>query len=423
MTATEATPTENTVRALFQQHDYMRFWGFRFCSVFATQMQSVTMGWQIYDIARRMHSIQQSALYVGLIGLCAFLPLFLLALPAGEAADRHTRRKILILCMGGEIFSVGVLFAAALLHATTISLLLGISFVFGTSRAFLAPASTSTAPMLVPRELLPRAIAWNSLAWQSAAVTGPAVGGLLIAIGPSVSYGTSLALYALAGFVIFLVRGNTKPEQKPGSRLELIKEGLAYLWSNKIVLGAISLDLVAVLLGGVTALLPVFARDILPITGWPGREAGYGLLRASPAIGASVVAVYLAASPIKRNAGAIMFVSVAIFGATTVVFGLSRLFALSMAALIVQGACDMASIYVRQTLVQLVTPDHMRGRVSAVAWVFVSASNELGEFTGGVFARLLGPIGAALFGGFGSMAVTGLWSMLFPALRKADKLE
>ncbi|MFZ1991523.1 MAG: MFS transporter, partial [Alphaproteobacteria bacterium] len=217
---TDAAIPENTVRALFRQHDYMRFWGFRFCSVFATQMQSVTMGWQIYDIARRTHTIEQSALYVGLIGLCAFLPLFVFTLPAGETADRHTRRKILMLCMGGEIFSVGVLFGASLFHATTIPILLGISFVFGTSRAFLAPASTSTAPMLVPRELLPRAIAWNSLAWQSAAVTGPAVGGLLIAIAPSVSYGTSLALYALAGVAIVLVRQNTKPDQRPGSRLE-----------------------------------------------------------------------------------------------------------------------------------------------------------------------------------------------------------
>ncbi|MFZ1991693.1 MAG: MFS transporter, partial [Alphaproteobacteria bacterium] len=358
------------------------------------------------------------ALYVGLIGLCAFLPLFLLALPAGETADRHTRRKILMFCMAGEIFSVSVLLVTALLHATTIPVLLGISFVFGTSRAFLAPASTSTAPMLVPRTLLPRAIAWNSLAWQSAAVTGPAVGGLLIAISPSISYGTSLALYALAGVAIFLVRKNTRPEQQPGSRLELIKEGLAYLWSNKIVLGAISLDLVAVLLGGVTALLPVFAKDLLHV-----GSQGFGALRAAPAFGASAVAIYLAAHPIKRHAGKIMFVTVGIFGATTVVFGLSRLFALSMAVLVLQGASDMASIYVRQTLVQLVTPDHMRGRVSSVAWVFVSASNELGEFSGGVLARLLGPIGAALFGGFGSMTVTGLWSVLFPALRKADKLE
>ena len=414
----ESSQPENTVRALFRQHDYMRFWTFRFCSVFATQMQSVTMGWQIYDIARRAHTIEQSALYVGLIGLCAFVPLFLLSLPAGETADRHTRRKILMFCMGGEIISVSVLFVLALMHTATIQMLLGISFVFGTSRAFLGPASTSTAPMLVPRTLLPRAIAWNSLAWQSAAVTGPAVGGLLVAIAPSASYGTSLVLYALAGLAIFAVRKNTRPERQAGSRLALIKEGLAYLWSNKIVLGAISLDLFAVLFGGVVALLPVFARDLLHV-----GSQGFGALRAAPAIGASSVAIYLAAHPIRRHAGRIMFIAVAVFGATTVIFGLSRLFALSMAALIVQGACDMASIYVRQTLVQLVTPDHMRGRVAAVAWVFVSASNELGEFEGGMMARLLGPIGAALFGGLGSIGITGIWSVLFPALRKADKLE
>ena len=418
MTAAEAPAPDNTVRALFAQTDYMRFWCFRFCSVVATQMQSVTMGWQIYDIARRTHNVQQSALYVGLIGLCAFVPLFMLALPAGETADRHTRRKILMLCMAGEIFSVGVLFTSAMLHATSVGLLLGIAFVFGTSRAFLGPASTATGPMLVPRTLLPHAIAWNSLAWQSAAIAGPAIGGLLVAIAPSVSYGTSLALYALAAFVIFLVRKNTRPERKPGSRLALIKEGLGYLWSNRIVLGAISLDLFAVLLGGVTALLPVFARDILHI----GAQ-GFGALRASPAIGASVVAIYLAAHPIRKNAGPIIFVSVALFGATSVVFGLSRLFALSMAVLVLQGASDMASVYVRQTLVQLVTPDQMRGRVAAVASLFISASNELGEFEGGVMTRLLGPIGAALFGGFGSMAVTALWAKLFRPLRQADRLE
>ncbi len=272
--------------------------------------------------------------------------------------------------------------------------------------------------MLVPRTLLPRAIAWNSLAWQSAAIAGPGVGGLLVAISPGVSYGTSLVLYALAGIAIFSVRKNTRPEQKPGSRIQLIKEGLTYLWSSKIVLGAISLDLFAVLLGGVTSLLPVFAKDILHV----GAE-GFGALRAAPAIGASIVAVYLAANPIKKDAGPIIFISVVLFGLTSVIFGLSRLFALSMGVLILQGASDMASVYVRQTLVQLVTPDPMRGRVAAVASVFIGASNELGEFEGGVAARLLGPVGAALFGGFGSIGITGLWAVLFPALRKADKLE
>ena len=415
---TDTAIPDNTVRALFREHDYMRFWTFRFSSVMATMMQSVAMGWQIYDIARRTHTVEQSALYVGLIGLCAFVPLFLLALPAGETADRHTRKKVLMLCMGGEIFSVSVLLAAAFMGATTIPLLLGISFVFGTSRAFLGPASTATGPMLVPRELLPRAIAWNSLAWQSAAVAGPALGGILLAFSPTVAYAASLALYALGGLAIFLVRKNTRPVTQPGSRVALVKEGLRYVWHNKIVFGAISLDLVAVLLGGVTALLPVFSKDILHV----GAE-GFGALRAAPAIGASVVAIYLAANPIKKYAGPIIFISVAIFGASTIVFGLSRLFWLSMIALIVQGAADMASVFVRQTLVQLVTPDHMRGRVAAVASLFISASNELGEFEGGVMARLLGPIGAALFGGFGSMFVTGVWAKLFPPLRKADRLE
>jgi MFS family permease len=272
--------------------------------------------------------------------------------------------------------------------------------------------------MLVPRRLLPRAIAWNSLAWQTASIAGPAAGGLLVAINAETAYFTTFGLYGLTALFILAIRGNGKPEVNPGSRWQLMKEGLAYVWRQKIVFGAISLDLFAVLLGGATALLPVFARDVLHV----GAE-GFGLLRAGPAIGASIIALWLAANPIRRKAGLFMFSGVAAFGAATLLFAVSRNIWLSVFALAILGGADMLSVYVRQTLIQLVTPDAMRGRVAAVSSVFIGASNELGEFESGVVARWLGPVGAAVFGGVGALVVTGVWAKLFPELRKADRLE
>jgi MFS family permease len=272
--------------------------------------------------------------------------------------------------------------------------------------------------MLVTRELLPRAIAWNSLAFQGGAIVGPAIGGVILAVSPTAAFVTSAALYVTAAAVVAMIRDNTQPTVGAGSRWELVKEGLAYVWANKIVFGAISLDLFAVLLGGATALLPVFARDVLHA----GPE-GFGILRAGPAIGAAAVAVLLAIYPIRRHAGVIMFAGVAVFGAATIVFGLSRWLPLSVGALAVLGAADMLSVYVRQTLMQIVTPDQMRGRVASVSFLFIGASNELGEFESGVVARFLGPVGAALFGGVGALVVTGVWSRLFPALRRADRLD
>jgi predicted MFS family arabinose efflux permease len=300
----------------------------------------------------------------------------------------------------------------------SVPLLLGIAFLFGAARAFFAPASTALGPMLVPRALLPRSIAWNSLAWQTASIIGPAAGGVLVALSTSAAYFTTLALYVGAALAVLLIRKSGQPIVNPGSRWTLMKEGLAYVWNQKIVFGAISLDLFAVLLGGATALLPVFARDILHI----GAQ-GFGILRSAPAIGATVVAVLLAANPIRSKAGAFMFGGVAIFGAATCVFALSRNLWLSVAALAVLGGADALSVYVRQILVQLVTPDAMRGRVAAISSLFIGASNELGEFESGVVARFLGPVGAALFGGIGALVVTGAWAGLFPALRKADRLE
>ncbi|HEY3697639.1 MFS transporter [Phenylobacterium sp.] len=404
--------------ALFRCRGYMLFWTSRATATLGVQIQSVALGWIVYSVARRTMSVEVSAFYVGMIGLAAFVPVFLLALPAGEAADRHDRRTILLLCYAGEIATAVLLACAVGFDFATLPLLLAVSGLFGASRAFMGPASGAMGPMLAPRELLPRAIAWNSLALQGGSILGPALGGLLLRGPPAVSFAAAAGFYAVAAGMVFLIRDNTRPVAGTGSRWALMKEGLAYVWSNRIVFGAISLDLFAVLLGGATALLPVFARDVLHA----GPEA-FGLLRAGPAMGAAVVAVALAVRPIRRHAGPIMFWGVALFGVATIVFGLSRALPLSVAALAVLGGADMLSVYVRQTLVQIITPDQMRGRVSAVSSLFIGASNELGEFESGLAARLLGPVGGALFGGVGALVVTGLWAQLFPALRRADRLE
>ncbi|MGH6965991.1 MAG: MFS transporter [Phenylobacterium sp.] len=407
-----------SARALLKERDYLCFWVSRWTGSFAAQIQSVAMGWQMYALARLTHTVAESAFLVGMIGLAAFIPVFLLTLPAGETADRYDRKKVLLICLTGEILTVLTLAIASWQGWASVPLLLGVGFLFGSARAFFAPANTALGPMLVPRPLLPRAIAWNSLAWQTASIAGPAAGGLLVALSPAHAYFTTFSLYLVAGLAVFLIRKNAQPTVNPGSRWALMKEGLAYVWRQKIVFGAISLDLFAVLLGGATALLPVFARDILHV----GPE-GFGILRSGPAIGATIVALALAANPIRKHAGLFMFGGVAVFGASTLVFAVSKSLWLSVSALAVLGGADMLSVYVRQTLVQLVTPDAMRGRVAAVSSVFIGASNELGEFESGVVARFLGPVNAAIFGGVGALIVTGVWAKLFPALRKADRLE
>ncbi|MDO8800933.1 MFS transporter [Phenylobacterium sp.] len=411
-----AEPT--TLRELMRRRDYVLFWIGRVGATLGVQIQSVALGWQMYAVARETMDVKQSAFYVGMIGLAAFIPVLLLSPFAGETADRYDRRKVLLLCYVGEIATAVTLAAASIYGFATIPLLLLLSALFGASRAFMGPSATALGPMLVPRSLLPRAIALNSLAWQGGSIVGPAIGGLLLAHSTGLSYSVTTVLYAVSFLCVFMIRGVTKPVVQAGSRWALIKEGMVYTWTNKIVFGAISFDMFAVLLGGATALLPVFARDVLHV----GPD-GFGLLRAGPAIGATLVAVILAGRPIKRHAGLMMFAGVAVFGMATIVFGLSKSLPLSVLALAVLGGADMLSVYVRQTLVQIVTPDHMRGRVAAVSSLFIGASNELGEFESGVVARFLGPVGAAVFGGVGALIVTGVWAKLFPALRKADRLE
>jgi MFS family permease len=413
---TETAPLASA-RDLLRQRDYLCFWAARWMGGLGVQIQSVAMGWQVYDLSRRTLDVGHASFNVSLIGLITFAPLFFLALPAGMAADRYNRRSIMLLCYAGELIPSATLAAAQTFGFASVPLLLGVALIFGASRAFLSPAGTALGPMLVPRELLPRSIAWNSLAGQFASIIGPALAGVLLAVSPAAAFVGAFGLYVATLVALSLIRGETRPKAQPGSRWTLVKEGLTYVWTNKVVFGAISLDLAAVILGGATALLPAFARDVLKV----GPE-GFGLLRSAPSAGAALVAIYLSINPIRSNAGLKMFAGVAIFSIATLVFGFSRSVWLSVASLAVIGASDMLSVYVRQTLVQLVTPDAMRGRVAAVSTLFISASNELGEFRGGLVARFIGPINAVVYGGMGALIVTGLWARLFPALRRADRL-
>ncbi|WP_158912996.1 MFS transporter [Caulobacter sp. S45] len=412
----DSSPTPSL--SVFRHRAFALFWWARVLSTLAVQAESVTLGWQVYIIARHANGVAQSAFLVGMVGLAQFVPLFILTFIAGATADRRDRRTIMLVCTGIEIACVLALVALSLHPSPSLIPIFAIAVLFGASRAFLSPASGAMGPMLVPRDILPRAIAWNSLGFQAGSIIGPWIGGALCAVSPAAAYGGSAVLYAAAAVALLAMRAKTRPDHQPGSQLELIREGLVYVWTNKIVLGAISLDLVAVLLGGATALLPVFARDVLKI-----GAHGFGVLRSGPAIGAAVMAFSLSRWPLHRHAGRWMFAGVATFGVSTLVFAVSKSVVVSVIALAALGAADMISVYVRQSLVQIVTPDPMRGRVSAVANLFVGASNELGEFETGVVARLIGPIGAAIFGGVGSLVVTGAWAGLFPALRKADRLD
>ena len=403
----------------FRSPAFSRFFAGRLFTTLANQTQAVAVAWQVYAIAReRGFNVQQSALWLGLIGLAQFLPVFVLTLPAGEIADRRCRKRIMATCLVLAAGCSGVFLALAIHgHPPFWALFLNAA-LFGVARAFLNPASQALGPMLVPREVLPRAIAMNSLALQAGSIAGPGFGGLLVDVSPAFAYAVALALYLGGAASLMSIRVDTRPAAQSGSRWALIKEGIVWVWRTKLVFGAISLDLVAVLLGGATALLPIYARDILHV----GAQ-GFGLMRAAPSVGAAAMAMVLSHWHVRRRAGAWMLSAVAVFGVATLVFALSRWFWLTLPALAVLDASDMISVYIRATLIQIVTPDAMRGRVSAVSTLFIGASNELGEFESGVAARFLGAVGAAVFGGIGSIATVGLWSWWFPDLRRADRLS
>jgi MFS family permease len=397
--------------AAFQHASYSRFFFARFLASFAIQIVSVSVGWQMYDATG-------NAFYLGLIGLFQFLPSLLLILVTGTVADRHNRRMIMAICLLVAGCCVASLLALTLTHNFVPWLVFLILIVFGIERAFMGPAVQSLAPNLVPAKDLANAIAWNSSSWQMASILGPVAGGLMYGVSPILSYSVALAFFAVSAILAFTI---SKPEERSPPKavtLDSMLAGFRFIAKEKVVLGAISLDMFAVLLGGAVALMPIFAKEVLTLGPW-----GLGLLRAAPGIGALVVAILLASYPIRKHAGLMMFTGVALFGAATVVFGLSEVTWLSICALMVMGAADMISVYVRETLIALWTPDEVRGRVNAVNMVFVGASNELGEFRAGTMASIFGAIPAVVIGGAGTLAVAVIWTMSFPKLRKIDSLE
>ena len=397
--------------AAFQNPAFMRYWLSRLAATFAVQIQTVAVGWQVYDLTR-------DPLDLGFVGLSQFLPALLLVLVTGAVADRYRRRTIIAICLVAEALCAAALLAFTAAEMKAVGLIFVLLAFFGTARAFYNPAQQSLLPNLVPPEMLANAIAINSAGWQIAVICGPVVGGLLYDVAPELAYGAALGLLLVGAFLILLVPRRGKRVTPETANWETIVAGFRYIWHEKIVLGAISLDLFAVLLGGATALLPVYARDILHVD-----ASGLGLLRAAQAIGAIMVAIYLATRRIRDHAGLMMLFFVGVFGLFTIVFGLSTILWLSVLALIVIGGADMVSVYIRETLIQLWTPDRVRGRVNAVNMVFVGASNELGEFRAGVAAALIGTVPAVVFGGVGTIAVAALWFRLFPELRRARHLD
>jgi MFS family permease len=395
----------------FSHRDFRRYQAARMTSVLGTQMQGVAVGWHVY-------SITHEPLSLGYVGLAQFLPAMVLWLVTGEVADRFDRSRVLALCHVVLIACALALCALSLSGSTSTAPIYAILVVVGAARAFSGPAAQSLAPNLVPKAHLQNAIAWSSSIWQVSTVTGPALGGLLFAgTNATVVYASQAILECASVWFLFSIATRSRGEPHARSPAELVA-GLRYLWREKLLLGAISLDLFAVLLGGAIALLPIFARDILH-----AGPSGLGLLRSAPAAGAAVVAVLLAYRPVGRRAGHTMLAGVFVFGLATIVFGLSKSFVLSLGALALAGAADMFSVFVRSSMIQLNTPDAMRGRVSAVNLVFIGASNELGEFESGLTAAWLGTVPAVVMGGVGTCLVVLLWAALFPELRRAERLE
>ena len=398
-----------SISDLLAQRQFVRFWLARLSGTTANQMLMVALGWQIYDIT-------SSAWDLGLVGLFQFVPALLLTLPAGHVADRVHRGRIFAACMLMQGAAALLLAAASHGGFATRELILAISVVLGVVRAFQMPAQQALGPLLVPTLLLPRAIALSAGGMQAAIICGPALGGVLYVTGATTVYVCGAVLSLLSGALALAVR-YVERQSAAAASWSTVLAGVAFVWQRKVLLGAISLDLFAVLLGGATALLPIYARDILH-TG----PAGLGLLRAAPAAGALAMSVALTWWPLHRQVGYRLLAAVALFGAATLVFGLSTHFGLSLLALAVTGAADSISVVMRMTLVQLETPDEMRGRVGAVNSIFIGASNQLGEFESGATAALLGPVGSVVLGGIGTLLVAALWLRLFPALAQRDRM-
>lgn len=374
-------------------------------------MQAVAVGWQVYDLTRR-------PLDLGLVGLVQFLPSLSLALVTGHVADRYDRRRVLGLCVAVETLCALLFLTLSVGGNTDETWLFGVLFLFGIARAFEFPASVALLPNLVPVHQLVNAAAWSSSAWQTATIVGPAVGGLLYAVGPGVVYSGCAVLFSISALLVSMLNIERVTTERKAVTWASLVAGITFIRSQPLVLGAVSLDLFAVLLGGATALLPIYARDILQVGPW-----GLGVLRSGPAVGALVTALVVARRPISRRAGPLLLGTVGVFGLATIGFGLSRNLWLSLGLLVLLGASDMVSVVIRRVLVLAATPDDMRGRVSAVESVFIGASNELGEFESGVTAAWFGVVPAVVLGGVGTIVVVALWARLFPQLRHVDDLS
>ena len=408
MTASLRSPA---LRA-FRSHDYRRFLCSRALSILGLEMVNVAVGWQVYALTHR-------PLDLGYVGLAQFLPAVFLTLPAGHAADRFDRRRVVLLCHLAFGICSGLLAWLALTEIRTPVPIFAVLVLLGTARAFNAPAAQALMPSLLPEADFPNAVAWNSSTFQVATVIGPALGGGLYALlgNPEPVYLLAAGIAVVDVIVLAGVKTRTGRMEKKGTTWSTVLAGVRYVWHNKIVLGSISLDLFAVLLGGSAALMPVFAQDVLHTGAW-----GLGILRSAPAVGAGAVGLYLAAHPLKRHVGRTTLIGVAMFGAATIGFGLSRSLWLSVVLLVVMGASDMFSVFVRLTVVQISPPPEMRGRVNAVNMLFIGASNELGEFESGLTAQWLGPVRAVVAGGVGTLLVVLAWSRLFPERRHLDRM-
>ena len=398
--------------AVLRYRGYAAYAAAKFCTTLCWQMLSVAVGWQVY-------SLTHNPLDLGYLGLVQFLPFVVLVLPGGHTADHVDRRLVLIAAYAVAALCAGILAWFSLTGLNTVWPIFAVMGVFGAGRAFWMPASSAVTPNLVPPEAFPSAVAMNSMLFEIGVIAGPALGGVLYLIGPPVVYCAVAGLLLLAVALIFIIKPVRARDAAEASETTAhLLEGLRYVLHQKALLGAISLDLFGVLFGGATALLPAFAQDVLHV-----GPAGLGMLRTATGVGAALTAITLVLSPIERHVGRWMFAGVSLFGAATVVFGLSRSFPLSFAALVLLGAGDMVSVYIRQVLIQLETPDAIRGRVSAVGSMFVGASNELGEFESGLTARWFGLMPAVVLGGAVTLAVVGSYLKLFPELRGMDRFR
>ena len=400
-------------RVAFSYPGFVHFQLARFFIVLATEMQSVAVGWQVYEITKK-------PLALGLVGLAQFLPGIFLFLVSGHAADRYDRRKLIVLCYAGYAICSGSLLYLALRGVRSVYPIYAVLVLLGVVRSFAGPVSRALLPQLVPEKDFVNAVAWASSIYQCAIVLGPSVGGIVYAAsgGPAAVYTLSFIAAAAAVLSTLQIRLQSIARAPEPMNWKTALAGVRYIWREKLILGSISLDLFAVLLGGAVALLPVYAREILQTGPW-----GLGILRSAPAAGAAAMAIFMAHKPLGRRAGSTMLWCVAGFGVATILFGISRSLVVSLLALFLVGATDMVSVIVRQMLIQVGTPDEMRGRVNAVDMIFIGASNELGQFESGLTAQWFGTVRAVVLGGLGTLIVTGLWAWYFPELRRTAGLE